>query len=173
MVCERVAMLVVISGLPATGKSTVCRRVAREMSAPYVRIDTLEQAIADAGGAEAADGTLGYRVGYAMAEDLLRQGFTVFAESVNPLQVTRTSWRATAERVGVPWIEVEFVCSDPREHERRVEGRTVDVPGLEPPDWHDVGRRVYETWDRAHPVIDTAGRAVADSVARLRTVLAP
>jgi predicted kinase len=66
------AVLVVISGLPATGKSSVSRIVAAELSAPYVRIDTLERALARAGAAGVADGTLGYVVGYAIAEDLLR-----------------------------------------------------------------------------------------------------
>ena len=38
-------MLVVIAGLPATGKTTLARPLARELRAAYLRIDTIETAI--------------------------------------------------------------------------------------------------------------------------------
>ncbi|MEJ3653822.1 AAA family ATPase [Actinomycetes bacterium KLBMP 9759] len=156
--------LIVISGLPATGKSTVARAVAAELSAPYVRIDTIENAFARAG---ADAGPLGYQVGYAVAGDLLCQGFTVFAESVNPLAITRSSWREVAERSGAECVEVEFICSDPVEHERRASTRTADIPDVSPPTWADIRERDYEPWEGEHVVIDTAGRAVAECAAAL------
>lgn len=67
-------------------------------------------------------------MGYAFAEEQLRQGHTVIAESVNPLAVTRDARRDAAVRDGVPVLEVEVVCSDPDEHRHRAGSRSVDIP---------------------------------------------
>lgn len=40
-----VAVLVVVGGLPATGKSTTAEHLARHIRAPYLRVDRIEQAI--------------------------------------------------------------------------------------------------------------------------------
>jgi hypothetical protein len=63
-------MLVIFGGLPGTGKSTLARRLAGELGAVWLRIDTIEYAIAD-GDEIAAVGAAGYRVAYAVAEDNL------------------------------------------------------------------------------------------------------
>lgn len=96
----------------------------------------------------------------------------MIAESVNPLAATRDAWRDVAARAGRPCLEVEPVCSDAAEHERRVTTRTSDVPGLRKPDWSAVLDREYESWDRDHLVVNTSGRAVADCVDELLRALA-
>ena len=67
-------MLIVLSGLPGTGKTTIARRLASELSAVYLRIDSIEQAIISTGRPVEAEG---YLVGYSVAEDNLRLGLTV------------------------------------------------------------------------------------------------
>ncbi|KUF19271.1 AAA family ATPase [Streptomyces silvensis] len=172
-------MLVVVGGLPATGKSTAARTVARRLGASYLRIDTIEQSLSrfSAYGADTAalrhavDWGLGYEVAYATAGDLLGQGLCVFAECVNPMKVTRDAWEAVAKRAGARFVEVELICSDPVEHERRATSRTVDVPGLTLPTWQDIVERDYEPWDRDHIVVDTAGKSARDTVAELADAL--
>ena len=97
----------------------------------------------------------GYRVGYAVAEDNLRLGHTVVADSVNPLLITRVAWRDVANRAAVRAVEVEVICSDVAEHRRRVENRHVDVEGLQLPTWEEVLARDYQGWEGQHLVIDT------------------
>ncbi|CAM5688790.1 AAA family ATPase [Streptomyces purpurascens] len=164
-------MLVVIGGLPATGKTTLARLLAAEIGAVHLRVDTIEQALVRSGLARHPVGPAGYVVGYALAEEQLRQGLTVIAESVNPLAVTRDAWRGAAARAGVPSVEVEVVCSDPVEHRRRVTSRSVDIPDLPLPDWQRILEREYEPWDRDR-VVDTAGqRPEASSAVLLGAVL--
>lgn len=160
-------MLIVIGGLPASGKTTLSRLLAGRLGAVHVRIDTIEQAIVRSGLARQPLGPAGYMVGYALAEDHLRQGLTVIAESVNPLRITRDAWREVAVKVGVPVVEVEVVCSDPDEHRRRVTTRSIDIPDLRPPDWQEVVEREYEPWNRDHVVIDTAGRSPEECLMEL------
>jgi predicted kinase len=99
-----------------------------------------------------------------VAEDNLRTGATVIADSVNPLAITRDAWVAVAVRTAVPVVEVEVVCSDAAEHRRRVEGRATEVPGLALPTWDAVQQRVYEVWSRPHVVLDTASLTAPEAV---------
>jgi predicted kinase len=90
----------------------------------------------------------------------------VIVECVNPVAVTRDSWRRTAEEAGAAILEVEMVCSDESEHRRRVETRSSDVEGQLKPTWAAVMERDYEPWSRRHLVVDSA-RTSADTAARL------
>jgi predicted kinase len=160
-------VFIVMGGLPGTGKTTLARLLAARTGAVHLRVDTIEQAIVRSGLARHPVGPVGYAIGYALAEEHLRQGLTVIAESVNPLSVTRDAWRDTAVGAGVPVVEVEVVCSDPAEHRLRVTSRSVDIPGLPLPDWQQIIDREYEPWDRECVVVDTAGQSPRQSLALL------
>ncbi len=163
-------MLIVLAGLPATGKTSIARELARRLGAVYLRIDSIEQALRDAALTAPLDDA-GYRIAYAVAADNLRDGRTVVADSVNPVALTREAWLDVARRSRVPAVEVEIICSDPAEHRRRVESRASDIPGLVLPSWKDVATREYHPWDRPRIVIDTALQSVDDCVDRLRDAL--
>ena len=160
-------MLIVIGGLPGTGKTTLTRLLAGRIGAVHLRIDTIEQAIVRSGLTEHPVGSAGYVIAYALAQEHLRQGHIVIAESVNPLAITRDSWLDAAENAGTVAVEVEVVCSDPAEHRNRIGSRSVDIPDLPLPEWEDVLARDYEPWDRDHVIIDTAGESPDQSLRRL------
>jgi len=163
-------MLYIFSGLPGTGKSTLSRHLARKLNAVHLRVDTIEQAIREGGGR--VSGPEGYIVAYRVAEDNLKLGLPVIADTVNPIQITRRAWREVAIRSGVPYVDIEIVCSDPGEHRARVETRTADIAGFQLPSWSEVVRREVEPWDCDHIVIDTAGQTPAQSIAALEQALA-
>jgi predicted kinase len=162
-------LLIILGGLPGTGKTSLARLLARQLGALYLRVDTIEQAILDATGRPAGD--KGYRIAYSIAEDNLHLGRTVVADSVNPLTITRDSWRAVAARAGARFFEAEVICSDTNEHRERIESRSADIPTLKLPSWSDVLNREFEPWIQHHVVIDTAGRTVQQSLAELSTAL--
>ncbi|MGA3197172.1 MAG: AAA family ATPase [Terriglobales bacterium] len=165
-------VLIIFGGLPGVGKTSIAREIAGHVGGVYLRIDSVEQAIRDSGVADESMYDMGYRVSYSVAEDNLRLGRTVIADSVNPLQVTRDAWIEVADRAGAEAIEVEITCSDVNQHRQRVETRAVDIEGLRPPTWQEVEARQYQPWNREHIVIDTAGRVVAESVMELREAFA-
>jgi predicted kinase len=160
-------ILIIFGGLPGTGKTAIAQQLAREHGAVYLRIDSMEQAIRDCGVVSKSFDDAGYRVGYAVAEDNLRLGKTVVADSVNPLRFTRDAWRSVADRAQAKAIEIEVICSDPAQHRNRVETRSADIKGLRLPTWQEVVSREYEPWERDHIVIDTASRSVAGNVNEL------
>jgi predicted kinase len=164
-------MLVIFSGLPGVGKTAVARELARQIGGVHLRIDSIEQAIRGWASFNQPLDDVGYRVAYAIAEDNLRIGRTVVADSVNPLRLTRDAWVNVAKRAGVMAVEVEIRCSGPEEHRRRVEARAADVPGLTMPTWADVVAREYHPWDREHLVIESASWTIDENVSLIRDAL--
>jgi len=160
-----------MSGLPATGKTTIARVLAHEVGAVHLRIDVIEQAVVRAGAGSHPLGQVGYLIAHRLALDFLDQGLFVVADSVNPLAVTRQAWRDVASAAAVGYLDVEVVCSDPAEHERRAVNRVGDIPGLALPGWAEIASREYEPWDRARLVLDTARLSVAECVAKVRSAV--
>jgi adenylylsulfate kinase-like enzyme len=156
-------MLISFSGVPGAGKSTTARELARQISAVYLSVDSIEKGVAG-GYAEA------YRVAQAVAGDNLRLGHTVITDCVNPLRQSRDAWRDIATAAGVPTIEVEVTCSDKDEHLRRLP-RAMARGAEEPLTRSEEIIQHYQPWDRERLVIDTAQQTVDDAVAAIRRAI--
>ncbi len=155
-------MLVIFSGLPGVGKSTIAQALARKLQAVYLRADTIEQGLRECGVTDV--GPMGYVAAYRVATENLRLGMTVVADTVNPLAVTRDAWHEAASSAGVPFMDVEVSCSDAEEHRRRVETRESEIEGLLLPTWDDIARREYEPWEGDLLKLDTTNLSARQAV---------
>ena len=156
--------LIVLGGLPATGKSTIGVAVARRTGAVHLRVDLIEQAVTEWTSLDHPVGPVGYAIAHELAREQLMLGLDVIVECVNPVAATRDPWLDTAAGAGASILEVELRCSDRAEHERRVATRTTDVAGLVKPTWSQIRDRDYEPWSRPPLEIDTATTSVAEAV---------
>nr|WP_297992015.1 AAA family ATPase [uncultured Actinomyces sp.] len=164
--------LTVVGGLPAVGKTAVCREILRlraESQSPdgpptWLRIDSIEQALRDSG--EMLPGMpagAGYYAAAAVARDVLASGGDVLVECVNPLPITRRLWEETASAVDARFLTVELICSDAAEHRRRARQRAGDIEGLELPTWQEITHRDYAPWPEADLHLDTARLTAAEA----------
>ncbi|KTD45460.1 shikimate kinase [Legionella quinlivanii] len=168
-------MLIILGGLPGTGKSTIARQLAKTIEAVYLRIDSIEQAIKNASQYSNQGGIQviaeGYMTAYAIAKDNLEIGLTVVTDSVNPVEITREAYRKIAREMNKPYLEIEIICSDKAIHKERVETRQINIQGLTPPTWQEVLDRDYELWESKKLTIDTAihtpEQAIKEIIARL------
>jgi predicted kinase len=163
------ATLYVFAGLPGTGKTTLSQRLAADLGAAHLRIDTIEQALRDLCGV-AVEGE-GYRLAYRIAADNLRLGLSVVADSCNPIGLTRLEWQEVGADQGAACVNIEVVCSDPIEHRDRVESRSSSVPNLVLPTWEQVQAREYHDWRQPRHVVDTAGKTPEECYLELRQQL--
>ncbi|SFT26703.1 AAA family ATPase [Methylobacterium sp. yr668] len=149
-------MLVVLGGLPGTGKTTLGKALALKRSATYVRLDEIEHALTHHAKLGPNIGAAGYVVAFAVAASNLRLGGLVIADSVNPVPESRQGWRDVAHGETARLLEIEVICSDRVEHRRRVETRTADIAGFTLPSWSSVMGRDYVPWTSPRLVVDTA-----------------
>lgn len=167
-IMSRSSALIVFSGLPGTGKTTISRELTGRLAATYLRIDSIEQALENAG---LTAGAGGYAIANALTAENLKLGRIVIADCVNPVLASRAAWRQTALQTSARMVEIEMVCSEPALHRQRVEDRTPDIDALKLPTWSDVVSWAYEPWDREHLVLDTAHCSIDDLLERAQTYI--
>lgn len=161
--------LFIFAGLPGAGKTTLSQRLAQQINALHLRIDTIEQGLRDLCGLR-VEGE-GYRLAYKIAADNLQLGFNVVSDSCNPLESTRREWEQVANNNAATFVNIEVICSNRTEHRRRVESRDSDIPELQLPRWRDVENREYHDWSVDRIVIDTADRSPEKSLETLMAML--
>ena len=167
-------MLIVLSGLPATGKSALANEIARSLRAPVLSVDPIESALLESGIKQSfTTGLAAYRVASTLATANLALGQTVIVDAVNSVADAKGWWPVVAEQAGVSLAVIECVCSDSGLHRARLERRERGLGSFPEPSWADVERRRLEwvPWTIAHLVVD-AIEPLGDNVARAVAFLA-
>jgi predicted kinase len=162
------ATLFIFSGLPASGKTTLSRLLAKSKGAVYLRIDTVEQALREFSVDVQEEG---YSLCYRIALDNLRLGLSVVADSCNPIELTRRAWERVAGEADADFVNIEVICSGKSEHKKRAEARTADIKGHKLPTWEEIENREYHEWQSGRTVIDTAGRTEGECFETLLHVI--
>jgi predicted kinase len=137
-------VLVVLAGLPGSGKSTVAEDLAQALSCAVLSVDPAEAAMWRAGVSRSEPtGLAAYVVVEALAAEQIALSH-VIVDAVNAVEAARAQWRDLAARSGAGLRFIEVRCSDPSVHRRRLEARQRDIAGFYEPSWADVEQRSRE-----------------------------
>jgi len=157
-------MLVVMAGLPGSGKSTVAEAVGARLGLPVVSVDPIESAILSAGiDADQPTGLAAYLVAETIAESVVSGGGGIVVDAVNAVEPAREQWVRLAARRGIPIRFVEVVCSDAEVHRARLEARGRQLAHIAEPTWHAVEQSLDE-WEAWGGQSGAVPRLTVDSV---------
>jgi hypothetical protein len=149
--------LIVMSGLPGCGKSTLARPLAREFSASLLSVDPIESAMLVAGLPKSFEtGYAAYLVAETLASEQLGLGLSVVVDAVNAEEEPKVLWRRLAERQGATLVVIEMKLADVGLHRARVEARVRGLPGFSEVSWErvEVRRKAYTPWREQTLTID-------------------
>lgn len=138
--------LIILAGLPGTGKTTLGRKLSRRLNYFYLRIDCIEAPFA-LRNSKAGQYGEGYEALINLAYENLILDHNVIIDTVNPLHISRKMFSQLAERTKAETIQFEIKTKNSFIHRSRVENRTSDIDSLNVPTWSDVIKREYEEWD--------------------------
>lgn len=120
--------LIVFTGLPGTGKSTLADEAAAILGCPLFAKDQLEAALRRSGiGADANSGWAAVELLTMLAAEQLRRGQSAILDTVATFERMRVPWRALAGKHHAHLRIIECICSDAALH-RALALRTVVGP---------------------------------------------
>ena len=151
--------LIVFSGLPGTGKSSLAEAIGQKLRAPVFTRDRLAATLLRCDitkGHGRGPGWASYELLTDLAETQLRLGVSVILDSVATFERVRTAWRAVASRCGANFCVIECVCSDEALWRERLSTRRRGIPGWHELSWEDVEtvRARFEPWTDERLVVD-------------------
>ena len=148
--------LIVLSGLPGTGKSAIADGLGRTLRLPVLSVDPIESAIMRAGIEHSFEtGLAAYIVAEALADRNMANGLGTVIDAVNSVEPARDMWRGLARKHGATLVIIESIVSDRTVHAARLASRNRGL-ALAEPTWEDVERRRSEwtSWPEPHLTLD-------------------
>lgn len=136
--------LVLISGLPGTGKSYFSRRLAERLPSVIIESDAMRKILFTRPTYSAQESHRLFNACHRLIEELLDKGIPVIVDATNLVEHHREPLYRIAKRLGVKLIIVQVEA--PRELVRqRLRGR---AEGIDPLDKSDAGWSVYQRMRR-------------------------
>jgi len=163
-------MLIVVAGLPGSGKSTMAVDLGLALNCAVLGVDQAEAAMWRAGVSPSAPTHhAAYLVVGALAAEQLALGHDVIVDAVNGPEPARAQWRDLAAEMGAELKFIVVECGDDRVYRDRVEHRTRNIEGFPEPTWEGVLRRRadFPPWTDERLTVDSVNSREANLQAAL------
>ncbi len=138
--------LIIFSGLPGTGKSTLAKRLGRELLIPLVCIDDVIGEVPENAGVPFWDSRVTILLD--VIETQLQIGLSVIADSVF-MNMDRQHARELARRYGAGFYPIHVFISDDRIWEQRVKARHTEMENKNVATWERIQhqRQRFRLWE--------------------------
>jgi predicted kinase len=150
--------IILISGLPASGKSTVAESISKKLKLPLFSVDPIESSIIKSGIKRSfKTGLAAYLVAEKLASENLNLGLSLVIDAVSPVKEARKMWLNLSKKYRAKLIIIECVL-DKDLHKKRVESRVRNMYGISEITWKDVKKRQknYLKWKDKRLILDTS-----------------
>jgi predicted kinase len=151
--------IIVVSGLPGTGKSYFCRRLAERLSFLILESDALRKLLFNLPTYSASENTHLFRTIYYLIEELLRKGMPVILDATNLEERHRERIYNIAERLNARLIMVR-VEAPPELVQKRLQARTEkkNMEDSSDADWtvYQKMKTTVQKISRNHFTVDTS-----------------
>jgi len=149
--------LIVVSGLPGTGKTYFCNRLAERLPSVVLESDALRKTLFPSPSYSAAESSQLFRAIHQLIERLLKKGFTVILDATNLSERNREYLYSIAERLDARLVLVR-VEAPPEVVRERLAARLRNPENKSDADWA-VYRRMKSSVQRIrrnHYAVDTS-----------------
>ena len=148
---------ITVSGLPGTGKSYFCRRLAEKLPAVLLESDTVRKTLFASPVYSSEESNHLFRGIHLLVEKLLSKGIPVILDATNLSEKNREYLYSIADRLEVKLILVR-VSAPPELVRQRLQSRQADPTNKSDADW-EIYRKMQPTEEkirRKHYTIDTS-----------------
>lgn len=154
--------LIVFSGLPGTGKSTLAEALGMHFRIPVFARDWLEATLLRSElvptNKNKSLSFAGYELLTTLAERQLMLNQSVILDSVASTQAIRDTWHGLSKQYQADWRVIECICSDESLHRSQLSNRVRHIPGWYELTWPDVEKvkQYYVPWGEERLALDMA-----------------
>jgi len=159
--------LIVVSGLPGTGKSYFCRQLVQKLPGVILESDYLRRVLFPAPDYSAAESARLFRACHLLIERLLKKGMPIIFDATNLSEHYRERLYSIAERLGTRLVLVR-VEAPPQLVYHRLKGREASSEGNSDADWavYQRMRPRVQKIRRRHYAVDTS-RDITPVIAKI------
>ena len=150
-------VLIMMSGLPGSGKSYLSQRLAEKLAAVIIESDRVRKALFSPPSYSAQESAMVHRVCHEIIRRLLRKGAHVIFDATNLFEFHREMLYNLADRSGAKLVIVRTTAPEQIIRER-LEQRKKDGGSVSDADWH-IYRRMAKREQairRTHLCVDTS-----------------
>ena len=153
--------LIICSGLPGTGKTTVAEIIGRKLSIPVFAKDWVEATLLRCGllpesEKSLSSGYIAYELLTILTQRQFQLGQSAILDCVTSTNTLRKRWCQLADDYHAVTYIIECICSDKCVHRVRLGQRERGIPGWHELDWSEVERvnSYYEPWYEKRLILD-------------------